>query len=631
MLNDLIAENIPMGVLLTQDGKICHVNQWGLDYIGYKKEELEGASFFEMVHPDDRELLFERYNIVLSGKDTPKDRRYRILSSDGRIIHAMFRSAIIEYNGKPALMSYLVDETRNWEDENAIKKNEEKYRALVDNIGEGIAVVAGGNIRFINETLRKIVGDLETIADIPFLNFVHPEDQPRIIERHRQRMEGKDVNDRYEVRLVDPKGTIYHCMIQSVVITWEGEPAIQAAIQDLTAWKEAEKEKKGLEKRLVRMEKMEALGILAGGVAHDLNNVLSGVVSYPELLLMDLPKTHPFAKPLELIHSSGQKASAIVDDLLALARRGVMATNVLNMNNVIADYLNSPAFKTMISCHSGVTLETFLAPDLLNIKGSDIHLQKSIMNLVLNAIEAQPSGGSITISTRNTYIDAPVSGYDTINEGEYVVLKIEDAGIGINSKDMQRIFEPFYTKKVMGRSGTGLGMAVVWGTVQDHNGYIHVESRENNGTTFFLYFPVFREEIEDKKTDPAPVDLYMGNRERVLVIDDIKDQREIAEFILQRLNYVVHTVPGGKEAVAYLKDNTCDILLLDMIMEPGIDGLETYRRILKIHPKQKAVVASGFSEDERVKKILSLGAGRYIKKPYAVEQLGRIIKEELLK
>jgi two-component system cell cycle sensor histidine kinase/response regulator CckA len=195
---------------------------------------------------------------------------------------------------------------------------------------------------------------------------------------------------------------------------------------------------------------------------------------------------------------------------------------------------------------------------------------------------------------------------------------------------LEKIFEPFYTKKVMGRSGTGLGMAVVWGTVKDHNGYIDVLSAEEQGTTFTLYFPTTVEAPHQEIMD-LPLEEYKGQGETILVVDDMPEQREIATAMLTRLGYNVTSVASGEEALAYLKDHAADLLVLDMIMEPGIDGLETYRRILKIRPNQKALVASGFSLSQRVKEIQKLGAAIYLKKPYSIEKLGMAVRSELEK
>ncbi len=250
------------------------------------------------------------------------------------------------------------------------------------------------------------------------------------------------------------------------------------------------------------------------------------------------------------------------------------------------------------------------------------------MNLVSNAAEAMPDGGKILISTENRYIDSPIRGCDDVEEGDYVTLTVSDTGIGISPEDIERIFEPFYTKKMMGRSGTGLGMAVVWGTVKDHKGYIDVKSAQGKGTTFTLYFPATRKEAAKDKSFVSIED-YMGNGESLLVVDDVEEQREIASRILNKLGYSVTSVSSGEEAVDYLKDNSADLLVLDMIMDPGIDGFETYKSILEFLLKQKAIIVSGFSETERVKEAQRLGAGAYIKKPYLLDKIGIAVRDEL--
>ena len=394
--------------------------------------------------------------------------------------------------------------------------------------------------------------------------------------------------------------------------------------------KQAEQERIKLQDQLQRAEKMEAIGMLAGGVAHDLNNILSGLVSYPELLLMEIPEDSSLRSPLRTIQKSGKKAATIVEDLLTLARRGVAVAEVVNLNRVVRDYLNNPEHKTLLSYHPEVTVETRLAPDLLNISGSHVHLFKTVMNLVSNAAEAMTSGGRVELSTENRYVDKPIRGYDEVVEGDYAVLTVRDSGAGIAPEDRDRIFEPFYTKKVMGRSGTGLGMAVVWGTVKDHNGYIDMQSRKGSGTTFSLYFPASRE-APAAGASAASVQNVRGNGERVLVVDDVEEQRQIASALLEKLEYSVRAFSSGEEAVDHLRRHSCDLVVLDMIMEPGMDGLDTYRSILRLHPGQKAVIASGFSETERVRQAQDLGAGPYIKKPYTLEKIATAVKEELKK
>jgi len=398
--------------------------------------------------------------------------------------------------------------------------------------------------------------------------------------------------------------------------------------RDVTDRRLRERERKRLEAQLLQAQKMEAIGTLAGGVAHDLNNILSGIVSYPELLLMEIPAGSPLRRPLLTIQNSGEKAATIVQDLLTLARRGVPTLKPVNLNEIITDYLQSPEYINMKSYYPEIKVVDRLEPNLLNISGSYVHLSKTVMNIISNATEAVEGTGEIIVSTENCYIDKPVAGYDYIKDGDYVVFTVSDTGIGISPEDLERIFEPFYTKKVMGKSGTGLGMAVVWGTVKDHKGYIDVQSEVGKGTTFKLYFPVTRMELE-KEESPVPVESYMGRGEKILIVDDIDEQREIASEMVKKLGYNVTSISSGEKAVDYLKHNKTDLLILDMIMDPGIDGLETYKRVRKLYPDQKAIIASGFTETEKVKKAQKLGAGAYVRKPYTIEKIGTVVRAEL--
>ncbi len=411
-------------------------------------------------------------------------------------------------------------------------------------------------------------------------------------------------------------------------LTAVSESLALAMVRDITERVNARNEKKRLLEQLQRAQKMEALGVLAGGVAHDLNNVLSGLVSYPELLLLELPEDSPLKKPIKTIQKSGERAANIVQDLLTMARRGVSISEIVNFNDVIHDYLKSPEYGNLLVHNTGIDIEPKLDDELFDISGSSVHLTKVVMNLVSNAAEAMTGQGIVRITTGNRYIDRPVKGYDDIEEGDYVALEVADSGIGMSAEDINHIFEPFYSKKVMGRSGTGLGMAVVWGIVKDHNGYIDIQSIEGKGTTVTLFLPSTKE-LRKPKSDKITYESLMGKGERILVIDDIPEQREIAAEMLVKLGYTVESVASGEAAVEYIRTNKADLLLLDMIMEPGIDGLETYRRILQINPDQKAAITSGFSESERVYTARKLGAQIYVKKPYRLETLAQAVQEAL--
>ena len=515
------------------------------------------------------------------------------------------------------------------EAEDALRKSEERYRSLVENADEAILVIQDGILKFVNSLAIQSFGySREELLSIPAFELIYPEDRNAVVERYMQKINGDTAPTRHTYRVIPKSGRVAWIEISSVLIDWEGRPATLNLITDITNRRKVEEEKRTLEERLNRAEKMEALGQLAGGVAHDLNNVLGALTGYSELLMMEMPEGQKTRIYAEKILQSTEKGAAIIQDLLTLARRGVAASDVININDVVRTFLKTPVFERIKGYHPRITFNTDCQENLLHIKGSSVHLEKTIMNLISNAAEAITGQGEVTIRTVNRYLDRSIMGFDEVREGDYVVLEVSDTGIGISEEDREKIFEPFYTKKIMGRSGTGLGLSIVWGTVKDHNGYIDVRSVAGEGTTFTLYFPVTREEpVVQPKV--IPLDQYLGRGESVLVIDDIVEQRDVACGLLTKLGYKVHTVASGEEAVEYLEKNQSDILVLDMIMAPGIDGLETYQRILNIHPKQKAILVSGFSETDRVKQAQRLGAGAYVKKPYVMEKIGLALRQEL--
>lgn len=390
----------------------------------------------------------------------------------------------------------------------------------------------------------------------------------------------------------------------------------------------AEEQRKIIQRQLEQSRKMESLGLLAGGVAHDLNNVLSGIVSYPDLLLLDLPPDSPQRKNIETIRSSGLRAADIVQDLLTLARRGVVTKQQLLLNELIQQYSSSPEYQKLKDYFPEIEITYDLETPLHQVMGSPTALKKVIMNLVSNGAEAQVNGGNLLIETRNIDLKAPIDGLQPIDAGQYVRLRVKDDGEGIGQEDLQRIFEPFYTRKVMGRSGTGLGLTVVWGTVEDHDGAIDVSSTPGEGTTIDIYLPVSHEGLPSTAATDTQTEM-LGNKQKILVVDDVDHQREIACAILNRLNYQVEAVASGEEALAFLEKERVDLVILDMILDGGMDGLDTYKRIIEQNSGQKAIIVSGFSESDRVQETQDLGAGSCIRKPYTLQQLSEAVWNEL--
>ncbi len=379
--------------------------------------------------------------------------------------------------------------------------------------------------------------------------------------------------------------------------------------------------------QLHRAQKMEAIGLMAGGVAHDLNNILSGIVSYPELLLLQVPEDSAMREPLVAIRESGQRAAAVVADLLTVARGAASVRKPHDLNLLVRQYLDSPECAKLRVLHPDmICKEKLLAEDAV-ISCSPMHIKKTVMNLLTNAVEAVSNGGEVLITTTNLQVGKSSTMQEKLSPGYYLVLSVQDNGPGIAATDLEHIFEPFYTRKKMGRSGTGLGLSVVWNTVQDHKGQIFVESSDK-GTRFQLYFPVNREDATEQDRPKEDV-IPSGNGETVLVVDDEPQLRDIASQMLTRLGYNVASVCSGELALKFLADNSVEMVVIDMQMEPGMNGRETYEKILDLIPGQKAIIASGYSEHDEVKVALKLGVAGFIKKPYSMDELGRAIRAAL--
>lgn len=567
--------------------------------------------------------------------------RYGIEAIYGRLVHRQGELAKSEEKCREAyerLQREFLDRRKAQE---ALQESSKRIRMIVDNARDVIWML-DTNLRFtfVSSSIEQMLGyTVEEFLSTSQHEILVPDSLELLLKIFAEELAIRnDLNNSlYRSRTVETEqiqkngARIWVEIKMNSIQDANGSPiGIIGFSRDITDRKREEEDRRALLERLHRAERMEALGFLAGGVAHDLNNVLGVLFVYTELLLEKIPKVSPLRNYVDNILVSGQKGATIIQDLLTLARRGVMVHEVVNLNGVVSSFFKTPVFEKLEADHPRVAFRKELSAELLNIKGSEVHLEKAVMNLLSNAAEAISGIGEVIIRTENRYLDRPVHGYDDVKAGEYVALTVSDTGEGISTDDRGKIFEPFYTKKVMGRSGTGLGLAIVWGTVKDHGGYIDIQSVADEGTVFTLYFPVTRKELAEKK-EKIPVELYMGRGESILVVDDTAEQRDIATRMLQRLGYRVHGVPGGEEAVAYLKTQKADLLLLDMIMAPGIDGLETYKRVLEVNPKQKAIIVSGFSETEQVREAQDLGVGAYVRKPYLMEKIGVAVRDELRK
>jgi PAS domain S-box-containing protein len=630
-----LVENASVGIIVAQDGMAKFANPQITKIIEYTLDEIFSTPFLEFIHPDDRQMVMDIHHKRLEGELTPESYEVRIIDKDSKIKWLEIAGVQISWVGKPASLNFVKDITGRKEVEEALRNSEERLALAVEASGAGVYdhAVPLGPETYHSERWMDILGYKREELPPPerFMEWVtgliHPDDVQKLNETYSDFIEGKTEKYDIEFRIQNKSGEwVYvHSLSRAVERYEQGAvKRIVGVMLDITERKKAEREKQDLREKLINAQRMEAIAVLAGGVAHDLNNVLGPLVAYPQMMRMNLEPEDPIRKNLERIEKSALRAAAIVQDLLTLARRGRYELAPIDLNELIESYLQSIDYSRAFSRYQNINIRLLLDNSIPKSNGSSTHLYKVIMNLIINALDAMPNGGNLAIKTECKYIDRIAGGFANIEPGKYNIITVSDSGIGINKKDLPRVFEPFYSKKKLGRSGSGLGLAIVYGVVKDHNGYIDVTSEPDKGSSFYIYLPIIEYDIVENDVKES-VDIR-GN-EKILVVDDVAEQRELAATILSSLGYQMETVTSGEDAIEYFKKDNADVVILDMIMDPGIDGLDTYRKIIELHPGQQAIISTGFSETDRVKEAERIGVGKVIKKPYTMQMLATAIRD----
>lgn len=533
----------------------------------------------------------------------------------------------------PTRMRNVLDNKRA---HTALRESEARYQDLFDHAPDIYILLNGkSTIQSINLAGASQLGwqPVELIGR-SVLRMVHPDDVGHVQREILRTFEQSGQLHQLEFRLLHRQGESRLVSARMSVQRRDPkeDPELRMVCRDITAEREAQDREQSLRDRLVRAERLESLAILAGGVAHDLNNVLMPVVAYPDLLLPLFKEGSREYEDVAEIKKSAMAAADIVKDLLTMARRGRCEMSTVQLNEVVQAFEDSALRRDLSTQYPDVTLEVRLAEDLFTVAGSVSHLHKVLMNLVVNAFEAMTEGGHLLITTENRVLEKPVQGYETIPQGPYAVLTVSDSGMGISFKDRARIFEPFYSKKKLGRSGTGLGLSVVYGVLKDHDAFVDVLAGPQSGTQFVVYLP--SGSVEEEAMDEKDIETDFTGKEHILIVDDLPEQREVVSRLLIRFGYEVATATNGREAVEMcstpaVKKAPYDLILLDMIMEEDFDGLDSFRALRALNPDQKCILVSGYAETERVNQALEEGVCSFIKKPYTMHLLGRRVREAL--
>ncbi len=542
------------------------------------------------------------------------------------------RMGAYDFLNKPLNHELLLKTLEKGLEHNRLKRklmsSEQKYQILSEAAWEGIVIHEDGDIVEANTPFLEMFGyTQDDLTDgMQLENLLTHSGAELMINSRPEHIR----NGAYTVTGLKKDGSEMPIEAKSRSIVYKNRPVNAWVVRDLTERVQSERENIELHKKLSEANKLNALGLMAGSVAHDLNNILTGIVSYPDLLLLQMDESDKHYDQILKIQSAGKRAAAVVSDLVAITRGGAQQKTVENINELVMNYMNSLEHGERLAQYPFVTLETQLRKDVSNICCSPQHIYKMLLNLIGNALEAVSENGSVNVTTENCHFIHPLhSESEPEGNREYVKFTVADDGSGIDQKDLDHIFDPFYSTKVMGKSGTGLGLSVVWNIVQNHDGWIEVNDNEP-GARFEVYFPATHDQVCQVDV-PSTKITANGLGERILIVDDQTEQNEILENALTDLGYTTHSVTSGEEAIAFLDSEPVDLLLMDMIMGNGLNGRETLEIVLKRHPGQKAIVVSGFAKREEIEKTKALGVSLFVEKPVTVAKINTAIRQSLLK
>ena len=616
-LYHLLVEHANEAILVIQNENIRYVNNKAAEITGYSKKELNSRSFNDLIHPADLKLIptHEIYN--RQDETAPHHLTCRIVDRKGKTKWVDAKLMATCWAAESAVMCFLIDITERMTDEEALRKSEMKYRQLVEHAPAGIYEIdmTTGRLISVNEVMCEYLGyTKEEFLNLRAWDILKGKSREKLLIRYEKMLKGEPVPEEAEYEVIGKNGKKISFLAYTRIEYKNGRPfRANTVAHDIT-------DLKSLEDELSKAQNLESLGVLAGGIGHDFNNLLSGIMGNISLAMIEAERGEDFMESLDEALRVSSKASVLTQQLLVFSRGGAPVKKAASIAEVLKE---STAFALR---GSKVRCKFKIAKELWPVKVDVGQFSQVIHNLVINAMQAMSQGGEMRLEAANVSMekmcDLPLT------PGRYVVIKIQDQGDGIAKEYLSKIFDPYFTTK---SQGSGLGLTVTYTTIKRHDGHIKFESELGKGTTFHIYLPA-TEEVPEEETGKE--NRAVAGEGRILVMDDEEILRRVAERMLLELGYEVQCARDGTEALELYEKATrsgrsFDAVIMDLTIPGGVGGKETIQKLLKFDPKATAVVSSGYSNDPIMSNYEKYGFCGVVTKPFRIEDLSWAMRDVL--